>query len=148
MVMCSLVGGGPRWASGGELVLMRPETFLRQPSSWLRACSEFHSTITASPNFGLELVARRGNAPNMDLRRLRVCLTGGEIVHPETLQAFESCFGDSNLNPLVLCPAYGLAEAAVAVSVVAPEEHWSADAVDQESATTRDRSVRRLERSS
>ena len=47
----------PATLGRGELCLIRPEYFLRNPGSWLTACTEIGSTTTAAPDFGYALAA-------------------------------------------------------------------------------------------
>jgi acyl-CoA synthetase (AMP-forming)/AMP-acid ligase II len=111
---------------GGQLVLIDPRAFLRRPELWLEACEEFASTITACPNFGLARAARRLSRSGLtDLSSLRVCIVGAEVIDPLTLEEFATATADLGFNPTALCPAYGLAEATLAVSLVAPEDHWT-----------------------
>jgi acyl-CoA synthetase (AMP-forming)/AMP-acid ligase II len=124
MLLSSLVAGGPQWADGTETVIMSPSTFLKRPANWLLACEQFSSTITCTPNFGMEMaVKRRGSSPN--LQSVRACIIGGEPIRPSTLQRFSEAFAAARFDPIAFCPAYGLAEAALAVSMVAPSEEWN-----------------------
>jgi acyl-CoA synthetase (AMP-forming)/AMP-acid ligase II len=125
MLLCSMVGAGLDALAHATCVLVKPETFLRRPSVWLEACSHYRSTITASPNFGLEMAIRRPPAELPELDRLRVCFVGGEPVRAETLKSFAECLMGSGFSPLAFCPAYGLAEAGVAVSLTPPSQLWS-----------------------
>jgi acyl-CoA synthetase (AMP-forming)/AMP-acid ligase II len=123
MVLSALVGLGTGYAGGGELVLIRPEHFLRRPGSWLGSCSDHRATITAAPDFGF-LHATRKPAPGLDLRCIRVCITGAEPVRVETLETFTETFADAGFDDRAFCPAYGLAEAGLAVTMTAPSDRW------------------------
>ena len=71
MLLSALCGmSRPEWAGGGEIVLMTPEMFVRRPSRWFEACSAFGSTITCSPTFGLDLIARRPPSSSLNLSNL------------------------------------------------------------------------------
>jgi acyl-CoA synthetase (AMP-forming)/AMP-acid ligase II len=126
VLLTSLCASGPDRANGGDLVLIRPDWFLRRPESWLDACSNFGSTITAAPDFGFGLAVRRGAGRSIDLRRLRVCITGAERVRPATLRRFTRAFEAHGFDDRAFCPAYGLAEAGLAVTMTRPEVTWSA----------------------
>jgi acyl-CoA synthetase (AMP-forming)/AMP-acid ligase II len=116
---------GRRWLGAGELILIPTETFARNPSIWLRACSELEVTGTTAPTFGYDLVARRLNpGRSLDLSRLRVCIVGAEPVPAATLRGFAAATEPFGFDPTSLCPAYGLAEAVLAVSLQAPGRHW------------------------
>jgi acyl-CoA synthetase (AMP-forming)/AMP-acid ligase II len=130
MFLSAIAGGGPDWANGGHMVMMTPEGFLRNPMSWLHACSEFKCTITASPNFGFEMAERRFGGSPLDLSRLRVCITGAEPIRPEGLRHFAEIFEPTGFKSRAFSPAYGLAESTLAVTLVEPAQHWHSLRVD------------------
>jgi len=131
MALSSLCGTGPRWACGGDVVLIKPEWFLRRPESWLEACASFGATITASPDFGFMQAVRRGHTAGItDLSRLRVCITGAEPVRAATLRAFTDAFAPAGFDGTAFCPAYGLAEAGLAVTMTPPSRHWQSIMVE------------------
>lgn len=125
------VGAAPDIAGEGTLCLIRPEAFLHRPSVWLQTCSELGATITAAPSFALQLAARALAPSNqLDLHRLRVCIVGADMVRADTLRSFARAAGRFGFSELSFCPAYGLAEATLAVTMVRPAEHWSTRTVD------------------
>ncbi len=131
MLLTSLCAAGQRWVGGGSLVLIQPEEFLRRPETWIDSCAQYHATMTAAPNFGLDLAVRRAaHHKEADLSNLRVCITGAERVRPETLTRFSDTFGRQGLSERSICPAYGLAEAALAVTLCAPDAEWRSINVD------------------
>src|SRR5690348_10123603 len=131
MLLTSWCAASPDVLGGGELTLIRPEHFVRQPASWLDACSRFRATITSAPDFALGLATRTvGTLDALDLRRLRVCITGGDTIRAATLEAFAAATAAAGFNTQVFCPAYGLAEATLAVTMVEPAQGWTAASVD------------------
>lgn len=126
MLLAPLIGCGPAYVNGGNVGLMAPLTFVRQPRRWLTACSEWKSTITAAPPFALDLAKEdtRSRA-SLELSALRTCIVGAEPVGPSTLATFSESFSVHGLKDTVLTPAYGLAEMGVAVSIAAVDERWS-----------------------
>lgn len=125
MLLSSLTATHPRFAGGGTIGLMHPSTFIRSPWRWLQACAELEATFTAAPDFALQLATlSQGRVGSVDLSRLRACIVGGEVVRRSTLQAFEEAFHANGFSPLAFCPAYGLAEAALAVSMTPPNQRW------------------------
>lgn len=139
MALSSIVGSGPGFADGGDIVLIKPDQFLRRPETWLRACSDFRSTITAAPDFGFAHAVRRADALPVELDALRVCITGAEPVRPETLRSFHETFAPAGFDEGAFCPAYGLAEAGVAVTMTRPGERWSVAEVELDSSGVDDR---------
>jgi acyl-CoA synthetase (AMP-forming)/AMP-acid ligase II len=130
MFLSSLAGLGRDWANGGDIVIMTPEMFLRNPQTWLEAIAHFKSTITSSPNFGFDMAIRRRASQTLDLSHLRVCITGAEPVRAETLNHFAKVFAPDGFSPIAFCPAYGLAECTLAVAGTKPDEHWHSLTLD------------------
>lgn len=121
MLFSSLVGFGSQFAGGGHLTLMAPETFVRDPRSWLRACSNDRATITAGPTSAFEIAAAlRPSKP--DLASMRMAMVGAEPVHAHVVDHFIETFEPFGFHPRAMCPAYGLAEATVAVSIASPAD--------------------------
>jgi len=131
MCLTPWVANAPERAGSSELALIRTEAFVGRPTLWLSACSELGATYTAAPNFAFD-IARRALATTgpIDLSRLRVCITGGEPVQSRTLLAFEEATSPVGFSGTAFCPAYGMAEATLAVTMVQPGQRWNAVTVD------------------
>jgi fatty-acyl-CoA synthase len=103
-------------------VLIQPQVFASQPRVWLETISEQRATITATSNFGLQLALKRPVPCNgLDLSTLHTVLVGAEPIQPEVLRDFARHYAPAGLSSTALCPAYGLAEATLAVSVSEPD---------------------------
>jgi acyl-CoA synthetase (AMP-forming)/AMP-acid ligase II len=101
--------------AGCHLYLLPPD--LRNPRQWLELVTRTRARITASPDFGYRNCLRHvHDLAGLDLGSLRIAFTGAEPIRPETVREFEARFGLKN----VLLPAYGLAEATLAVSLGEP----------------------------
>ena len=99
MFLTCVVASGPAYG-GSHLALQTPETFLADPTTWLRTCSEQGATLTTAPNFAFELACRtRAFLPDVDLSRLRMCITGAERVQAATLRRFADDFAGAGLDP-------------------------------------------------
>jgi acyl-CoA synthetase (AMP-forming)/AMP-acid ligase II len=112
----------------GALYFGRP-AHLVPPSAtnlraWLETASRVRATITGSPDFGYRIAAQTVDPRGLDLRALRIAVTGGEAVGKSTIEQFERRFGLEG----VMRPAYGLAEATMGVSLLAPGEPLRYDA--------------------
>jgi acyl-CoA synthetase (AMP-forming)/AMP-acid ligase II len=129
MCLTILASMGPPWR-GRRLVLMPPERMVARPSRWLQACSELGATVTCAPNFALDLVLAHARAvpAGVDLRPLRVLIVGSELIAPGTLRRFGRAMAHLGFDEAALCPAYGMAEASLAVTMVRPEERWRSTA--------------------
>ncbi|HUP23279.1 MAG TPA: AMP-binding protein [Thermoanaerobaculia bacterium] len=107
-------------ASGVDLHLMSPRTFLGRPRLWLERISGLEGVMSPAPNFAYQLCAERVGAAGvegLDLRGFRDAITGSELVRPETVDAFSSSFEAAGFTREQLRPAYGLAEATLAVTL-------------------------------
>ncbi|MCX6305104.1 MAG: AMP-binding protein [Bacteroidetes bacterium] len=96
-----------------------PVDFVKNPSLWLDVMSQEKCTITACPNFGQLLVTRylgRRAAREWDLSRVRILFNGAEPISVATMRTFLDGLSPFKLNPVAMFPAYGLAEATLAVT--------------------------------
>jgi 1-acyl-sn-glycerol-3-phosphate acyltransferase len=120
---------------GVPVSIMSPLAFLSRPSRWLCAIHAHRATISAAPNFAFDLCARKvtdDEIRGLDLSSWRVAINGSEAVSPETIEAFTRRFAPYGFKPEAMCPAYGLAEAAVAVTLVRLRRTPRVDAVARE----------------
>jgi acyl-CoA synthetase (AMP-forming)/AMP-acid ligase II len=117
-------------------ICMSPELFVARPSLWLRYCSEEAATVTTAPTFAYQIASSHvAKGPRLDLSNLRAAIVGAEPIAQETLRAFASAASQHGFRETALCPAYGLAEATLAVSMVPPEERWSTRTVSVDGQT-------------
>src|SRR3989440_2659148 len=105
---------------GIPLSVMSPLAFLTRPERWLQAFHKHRGTISAAPNFAYELCVRKiadKDIKGVDLSSWRAALNGAEPVNPETLDRFAERFAGYGFRLKARVPVYGLAEAALAVTV-------------------------------
>ena len=125
-LLTAMCAGAPEFGHH-SLTLLKPEKFMANPLSWLRACSTSRATVTTVPNFALELAVRMSRrAGAMDLSALRTCIVGSESVRVDTLARFTEAFAGAGFHDLAFCPAYGMAEATLAITIVRPSDPWRA----------------------
>jgi acyl-CoA synthetase (AMP-forming)/AMP-acid ligase II len=104
-------------SAGIELSVMQPQTFLRSPRLWLEEISRVGGTHSAAPNFAYGLCVKRlPDVAGLDLSSMRVFICGAEPILPATLERFNAHFAPTGLHPGAVTPAYGLAEATLAVT--------------------------------
>ena len=109
------------------LTLMTTELFTRAPLSLLEAMSELRATLSPNPASALEMLARMGRRAQrlgLDLSSWRYAWIGAEPVFARVLAAFEQAMQAMSLPAQTLQPAYGMAEAVVAVSCGAAGRPW------------------------
>jgi acyl-CoA synthetase (AMP-forming)/AMP-acid ligase II len=88
-----------------------------RPQSWFEDCAAFGATISAAPNFGLELAARTASVLSESVVPMRRMVIGGERVEATTLERACKALGPQRLRSDAIVPAYGLAEATLAVTM-------------------------------
>ncbi|HEV7672588.1 MAG TPA: SDR family NAD(P)-dependent oxidoreductase [Thermoanaerobaculia bacterium] len=120
---------------GFPCVIMSPQDFIKQPLRWLEAISRFRGTHTTSPNFGYELCLRKitpEQIASLDLRSLKVAMNAAEPVRADTVRRFAETFAGCGFDPIASCPAYGLAEGTLVLTLLDPESPTQIVAFDAE----------------
>jgi fatty-acyl-CoA synthase len=119
---------------GIETVVIPPEQFLKRPLVWAELISKHRATITAGPNFAYSVLARvleRADPGCIDLSSLRIALNGAEPIHHRDMTAFTAVGARFGLRPTALVPAYGLAEATLAVSLASAHDQAIIDHISR-----------------
>jgi acyl-CoA synthetase (AMP-forming)/AMP-acid ligase II len=104
---------------------MSPIDFVRSPSRWLECLGRLGATITATPGFGLSYTSshiRVGELEGLDFSTWRVAILGSDRIYAGDLEKFARKLEAHRFDPRIFTPAYGLAEATLAVSGVDPVE--------------------------
>ncbi|MBU8833893.1 fatty acyl-AMP ligase [Mycolicibacterium goodii] len=123
---------------GGHSTLMSPTAFIRRPQRWIQALSDesrYGRVITAAPNFAYEWTAQRGlpdpaRGEEIDLSNV-VLIIGSEPVSPAAIENFNKAFSPYGLPPTAFKPSYGIAEATLLVSTIAPAAQASVSYFDR-----------------
>ncbi|MFI9803934.1 AMP-binding protein [Streptomyces sp. NPDC052301] len=105
------------WAYDFDFVLSSPDRFGMAPRTWFRDMSEYGATMTAGTSTAVYLAARaqgRGALPKE--LKLRAAVIGAERVDWDTLAAATEKFRPFGLSDTAFQPAYGMAEATLAVT--------------------------------
>jgi acyl-CoA synthetase (AMP-forming)/AMP-acid ligase II len=123
---------------GGHITLMSPVAFVRRPHRWISelAAEAAHGrTFAAAPNFAFELAAERGlpaNGDTLDLSNVAGLINGSEPVNMASIEKFNTAFAPHGLPPTTIKPSYGMAEATLFVSTIAPDARPTAVYLDRE----------------
>ncbi|MBR7839195.1 fatty acyl-AMP ligase [Actinospica durhamensis] len=102
-----------------RLYSLSPLDFVRRPALWFETMARVGATLTASPNFGLDLAVRKTTPEQRaawDLSPLATLVCAAEPIRAATVDRFLDAFAAAGLRPECFCPTYGLAEASVSVS--------------------------------
>ena len=122
---------------GGHSTLMSPTAFIRRPQRWIQAMSEESKNgrvITAAPNFAYDWTAQRGVPAadeGIDLANV-VLIIGSEPVNPDVMAGFTKAFAPFGLPATAFKPSYGIAEATLLISTIAPDAQASVAYFDRE----------------
>jgi fatty-acyl-CoA synthase len=130
-------------ALGLELVKVTPAEFMSHPLLWAELISRHRGTITAAPNFGYALLARRlaSTDEHFDLSSLRFALNGAEPIEPAAVRAFTTAGARFGLPEHCMVCAYGMAEATLGVSFAPCGVGMQVDTVDADALETRRQAV-------
>ncbi|PXY20638.1 fatty acyl-AMP ligase [Prauserella flavalba] len=130
---------------GVELVKVTPVEFLSGPLLWPELISRYGGTVTAAPNFAYAIVGRRlarvddDNA--YDLSRLRIALNGAEPIDPSAVETFTDAGARFKMSAECVFPAYGLAEATLAVSFAPLFTGLAVDVIEAHALEAENRAV-------
>jgi fatty-acyl-CoA synthase len=99
--------------------LLAPRDFARRPMQWLSLISRRRATVTYSPTFGYDLVARRARQQlpeGIDLSCLKLAGIGADMIQPAVLRRFADAFAICGFDSRAFMPSYGMAEVCVGLS--------------------------------
>ncbi len=107
-----------------NVYLIPPTVFIRDPLIWFDMMHKHKATFSASPNFGYKLLleAERMHQRKWDLSRIRISYNAAEPISKDLCDEFVSTMAKYGFPKNSILPAYGLAEASVAVSFAMPGE--------------------------
>jgi acyl-CoA synthetase (AMP-forming)/AMP-acid ligase II len=109
--------------AGYPVHVLSPFDFVAAPERWLRLASRVRATLILGPDFTYRLCVRRvseRNAASLDLKSVRLALSGAEPVNAETCRKFAIRFAASGFRESAFFPVYGLAENSLAVTFPEP----------------------------
>jgi fatty-acyl-CoA synthase len=111
--------------SQSDLFVMRPDQFVRDPLRWLACFGESGTAFTAAPNFGFAYVAKHARDEDLagfDFSNWRAAIVAAERLDAAVLGKFARRLAPYGFRASAFLPAYGLAEATLAVTGSPPTE--------------------------
>ena len=130
---------------GVELVKITPVDFLTGPLIWPALMSKYRANITAAPNFAYAMVGRRmakvDEDDAYDLSHLRIALNGAEPIDEIAVRNFVEAGARFKMPKQCVLPAYGMAEATLAVSFGPLFTGLSLDVIDADELEANNRAV-------
>jgi fatty-acyl-CoA synthase len=115
--------------------------FVKRPSVWMETISRHRGTTSFAPNFAYALAMRRTRPEelaSLDLSCLRVLGCGAEPIQPETMRRFTELYAThAHLPRHAIMPAYGMAEATLAISLKPAYEAMRTIVIDADAFQSR-----------
>lgn len=119
--------------------------FLTGPLIWAKLISKYGGTATAAPNFAYAIVGRRmarvEEDDAYDLSSLWIALNGAEPIDEAAVQTFVDAATRFKMSPGAVFPAYGMAEATLAVSFAPLMKGLTLDVVEADALEAHNRAV-------
>ncbi|MCF0071453.1 fatty acyl-AMP ligase [Dyadobacter sp. CY261] len=106
--------------TGGTGFVISPLLFITKPALLLQTISTYQAGFCGGPGFGLDHCLARipeDQIQALDLSSMRVLYVGAEPIRIATLERFAAATASAGFRKNSLVPAYGLAEATLAVSL-------------------------------
>jgi acyl-CoA synthetase (AMP-forming)/AMP-acid ligase II len=120
--------------SGISQHIMATEVFSRRPLLWMQKTHEKRATLLSSPNFGykhyLKMYETR-NDHELDLSCVRIIMNGAEPISVSLCHEFLDVMSRHGLRRNTIYTCYGLAEAALGVSMPVPGSEFEYLEVDR-----------------
>ncbi len=114
--------------------VMATEVFSRRPLLWLQKAHEKRATLLSSPNFGykhyLKMYETRSDH-ELDLSCVRIIMNGAEPISVSLCHEFLDVMARHGLRRNTIYTCYGLAEAALGVSMPVPGSEFEYLEVDR-----------------
>ena len=124
-----LIGGFlSNLVAGNRVYLSRPVQFLSDPLSWLQYIAAERVTVSVIPDFAINYLLRFLREAEPDalagcrFDALKTIFLGSEPIHIRQLVEFEDRLAPLGFRPETIKPCYGMAEAVLLVTCVAPDE--------------------------
>ena len=113
-----LIGAFFAMASGMDVILMNPTTFLARPFKWFEAGSG-KRFVSPAPTFGYQFCVERikdSQLDGIDLSAPRRFCIGSEMIRPDTMAAFLKKMERTGLKAEHFLPCYGMAESTLGLT--------------------------------
>ncbi|MGW7296824.1 AMP-binding protein [Streptomyces sp. NPDC054829] len=139
-----LIGLLSHTLNGAEVHVFSPIAFLRRPAALLTYFAEHRGTVITGPNFSYDQMldaAPPELVDRLDLSAWRLAFNGAEPVSAATTARFARALAPAGVGDNVMYPAYGMAEATLAITFPVPGSPVRVITVDRTALTTRGRAV-------
>ncbi|MEL6534712.1 MAG: amino acid adenylation domain-containing protein, partial [Bacteroidota bacterium] len=106
--------------AGAHQYIMPTQVFIRNPLLWMDKAHQHRASLLYSPNFGYHYflsMLQPGHMADWELEQVRLIYNGAEPILPKLCEEFAEALHPYGLQPQVMFPGYGMAEASVAVAL-------------------------------
>jgi acyl-CoA synthetase (AMP-forming)/AMP-acid ligase II len=120
---------------GLSVHIMSALDFVQNPVRWLKAIHRYRASHSCGPNFAYELCVRKTTPKEreaLDLSCWKRANVSAEPISSGTIQRFLDTFASCGFKPEAIAPAWGLAEATLAVTATAGATFHVLNAADLE----------------
>lgn len=103
-----------------NMFYMTPDTFISNPSLFVKKISEHHGSWFCINNFGLGWMTNKipeENLEGIDLSSIQYIFPGAENISESVIESFYRKFEKYGMGKEVIRPGYGLTEATIAISL-------------------------------
>ncbi len=118
-----------------DVVFVPTMSFVKRPNVWMQVMHDHKGTVSFGPNFAYALAGKRASEKELsswDLSRVRVLGCGAEPINGQVMTEFVETFARCGMPKGAIMPAYGMAEATLAMSFGRPGDALSILHVDAE----------------
>jgi acyl-CoA synthetase (AMP-forming)/AMP-acid ligase II len=121
-----------------DLVLIDPQSFIRNPVKWLRLITQYQGTFSAAPNFAYSLVSRLSERQlqGIDLSSWNYTCNGSEPIYREVIDNFLTRFKPYGFKSTTMRNGYGLAEMTLMATFSPARENYHFVTANAESLAT------------
>ncbi len=102
-----------------DAVFIPTLSFVKRPNIWLQVMHDYKGTLSFGPNFAFALATKRATEKELatwDLSRVRMMGCGAEPINAQVMKEFTERFAACGLRAAAPVPAYGMAEATLAIA--------------------------------
>jgi fatty-acyl-CoA synthase len=120
---------------GVDAVFIPTLSFVKRPNVWMQTMHDFKGTVSFGPNFAFALASKRATEKELsawDLSRIRCVGCGAEPINAQVMLEFVETFERCGMPGNAVMPAYGMAEATLAMSFASQEGELPVALVDAE----------------
>ncbi len=118
-----------------DIVFIPTMAFVKRPNVWMQVMHDYKGTLSFGPNFAYALAGKRASEKEIaawDLSNVRMLGCGAEPINAQVMAEFVSTLAPCGMPTGAIMPAYGMAEATLAMSFRKPLTELQVLTVDAE----------------